>query len=275
MHPWPETSRRSQPPPAYDENLPSVDTARSQRGMTLQSLHRTQPGGPSNERTPLLPRSPDSKRPPKWNMYPVYLTLIVFVILGVAWDNERQNLIAMREQLVRDREQFAYDREQWIHDREMDKREDRVRAGLYWGDLKSEKRCLRYDTREYSAPLLYNTAQACTDMPVEIHGVKISRPDQCDDKGSSGVFGHWTVNSEPACVTYFGEITEQGCTSPGSGRKRFEARLWNLQPGDDWREMCATTPADFRRMHFDGPDMCEHHGLFGVWGMWELKDRTC
>jgi hypothetical protein len=38
----------------------------------------------------------------------------------------------------------------------------------------------------------------------------------------------------------------------------IESRLWNLQGGDDWRDMCSTTPADFRGLHFEGPDSCEN-----------------
>ncbi|KAJ7905915.1 hypothetical protein B0H13DRAFT_731197 [Mycena leptocephala] len=131
------------------------------------------------------------------------------------------------------------------------------------------------DTGVHCASFNNNQVQVCSETAIEIHGVKIASPNQCEDKGSDGVFGHWNVNSEPSCVTYFGDFADKGCTSEGSRRRRFESRLWNLQSGDDWREMCTTTPADFRQMHFEGPDMCEYRGLFGVWGMWELEDSGC
>jgi hypothetical protein len=40
--------------------------------------------------------------------------------------------------------------------------------------------------------------------------------------------------------------------------QRIESRLWNLQSGDDWRDMCSTTPANFRGLHLDSPEICEN-----------------
>jgi hypothetical protein len=37
----------------------------------------------------------------------------------------------------------------------------------------------------------------------------------------------------------------------------MESRLWNIQAGDDWKQICSTTPADFRGFHFDGPKNCD------------------
>ncbi|KAJ7837870.1 hypothetical protein B0H14DRAFT_2362023 [Mycena olivaceomarginata] len=163
----------------------------------------------------------------------------------------------------------------------MQAEEARVRERFYWADLKADQRCLRYGTRVYSArlanvPRQYDPVEACTETAIEINGQKILSPHQCEDRGPSGVFGHWTVNySEPTCVTYFTGFADKGCISPGSGRRRSESRLWNLQSGDDWRDMCSTTPADFLQMHFERPDICEHRGIYGVWGMWEFEDPQC
>lgn len=38
--------------------------------------------------------------------------------------------------------------------------------------------------------------------------------------------------------------------------QRIESHLEDLRGGDDWRDMCSTTPADFLHLHFDGPHMC-------------------
>lgn len=39
--------------------------------------------------------------------------------------------------------------------------------------------------------------------------------------------------------------------------QRMRSRLWNIEPGEDWKLMCATTPADINGVHFLGPKYCE------------------
>jgi hypothetical protein len=105
--------------------------------------------------------------------------------IRVGWDNERQELIAMHEQLVRDREQWMRDREEEKREERRRKKEEdaRSRARFYWADLKSEQRCLHYGTREYTARLFNNNqVQVCSETAIEIHGVKIASPNQCEDK---------------------------------------------------------------------------------------------
>ncbi|KAJ6563584.1 hypothetical protein DFH09DRAFT_1158451 [Mycena vulgaris] len=203
--------------------------------------------------------------------------------LRVGWENERREILAMREQLLRDREIWAHECEQEKREEASRKREeaDRIRAAFYWNDLRTEQRCLRYGARQYSArisnvPRGYDPLQACTETSVEIHGLKIPTPTQCEDRGCGGVFGHWTIDySEPTCKTHFNNFKDKGCTASGSGRRRIESRLENLQSGDDWRDMCSTTPADFRHLHFESPDMCENWGISGVWAYWEIEDQEC
>ncbi|KAJ6563585.1 hypothetical protein DFH09DRAFT_1035185 [Mycena vulgaris] len=208
--------------------------------------------------------------------------------LRVGWENERREnerreILAMREQLVRDREIWAHECEQEKREEASRKRDeaDRVRAAFYWDGLRMEQRCLRHGARQYSAriynvPRGYDPLQACTETSVEIHGLKIPTPTQCEDRGCGGVFGHWTVDySEPTCKTHFENFKDKGCNSSGSGRRRIESRLENLQSGDDWRDMCSTTPADFRHLHFESPEMCEHRGIYGVWGIWMIEDQEC
>jgi hypothetical protein len=211
------------------------------------------------------------------------IELADYETIRVGWESERQEIIAMREQLVRDKER-------WVRDREEEKREEerrrleeeeRIRAGFAWDGLKGDQRCLQHGMRRYTAQLAnvpreYDPVKACTETAIEIHGLKIPRPNQCEDRGCAGVFGHWIVShSEPACATHFDTFKDKGCTSPGSGRRRIESHLENLQNGDDWRDMCSTTPADFRHLHFDGPDVCEYWGKYGVWGIWAIEDAGC
>ncbi|KAJ7204710.1 hypothetical protein GGX14DRAFT_569287 [Mycena pura] len=55
---------------------------------------------------------------------------------------------------------------------------------------------------------------------------------------------------------------------------RIESPLENLQPGeyanDNRREMCMTTGADFRNLHFDSPEWCENWSKYGAWGIWKI-----
>ncbi|KAJ7739493.1 hypothetical protein B0H14DRAFT_2990805 [Mycena olivaceomarginata] len=122
--------------------------------------------------------------------------------------------------------------------------QDRVRAKFYWEDLGGGS----------TLPAL----QACKETAIEINGVKILNPVQA----ASGVIGHWMV-ADPSCVTHFDGFADKGCSGPGSGRRLIESRLWNLQGGDDWRDMCSTTPRGFPR------------GIRGVWGTWNIEDREC
>ncbi|KAJ7640723.1 hypothetical protein DFH06DRAFT_1215049 [Mycena polygramma] len=203
--------------------------------------------------------------------------------IRVGWESERQELIALREQLVHDKEQWVRDREEAKHEEEARRREEdeRIRAGFAWDDLRGDDHCLQHGMRRYTArlanvPREYDPVRACTETAVEIHGLKIASPNQCEDRGCGGVIGHWLVNySEPGCVTHFDYFKDKGCTFPGSRLRRIESHLENLQGGDDWRDMCSTTPANFRQLHFDGPEMCENWGKYGVWGIWNVEDRYC
>ncbi|KAJ7473741.1 hypothetical protein B0H11DRAFT_2282345 [Mycena galericulata] len=203
--------------------------------------------------------------------------------MRAGWAIERRELVAEREQLVRERETWAHECEAGKREEERRRKEaaDRVRAGFAWDGLQAQQRCQRHGAREYTARIVnvprgYDPIQACKETAVEIHGMKIPNPLQCEDRGCGGVVGHWTVDyGEPTCVTHFDNFKDKGCTFPGSGLRRIESHLENLQGSDDWRDMCSTTPADFLHLHFDSPHMCENWGKYGVWGMWDIDDREC
>ncbi|KAJ7087656.1 hypothetical protein B0H15DRAFT_781230 [Mycena belliarum] len=203
--------------------------------------------------------------------------------ISAGWARERRELDATREQLERDRETWARECEagRRAEEREREEAAERVRAGFAWDGVQAEQHCARYSTRRYSArlanvPREYDPVKACRETAFEIHGRRIASPARCEDRGCQGVFGHWDVDySEPACIPHFDGFRDKGCTAAGSGRRRIESRLWNLQSGDDWQDMCSSTPADFDHMHFDGPSMCENWGISGVWGYWDIEDKTC
>ncbi|KAF7325777.1 hypothetical protein MKEN_00428200 [Mycena kentingensis (nom. inval.)] len=181
--------------------------------------------------------------------------------------------------------------------------EEAVRARFAWDGLAGDSYCLRYATRRYTArianvPRSYDPVKACMETSVEIHGRRLTTPERCEDRGCEGVFGHWVVDfAEAACSPHFAKFDDKvNSTSIFTNKSlsmvnslpsrvvqvqdpeneyRMESRLWDLRPGDDWREMCSTTPADLRGIHFDGPDMCENWGIQGVWARWDIEDSSC
>ncbi|KAJ6616306.1 hypothetical protein B0H10DRAFT_2219528 [Mycena sp. CBHHK59/15] len=194
----------------------------------------------------------------------------------VEWDKEIQAHEALRADWARKRDyvealraDLQREKAEWKRQRAAEKRrkEDelaRVRAGFQWEDLTPDQRCRGHNARGYTArlanvPRSYDPVQACKETAIEFPGAKIKgRPLKCEDRGCSG----------------FKNFDDKGCTSPGSRRRRIQSRLENLQSGDDWPKMCSTTPATFRHQHFPKPDTCGI-GIFGVLGVWEIKDEKC
>ncbi|KAJ7251020.1 hypothetical protein C8J57DRAFT_1078424 [Mycena rebaudengoi] len=193
-------------------------------------------------------------------------------IIRVGWENERQ-------EILREKEEWAKARED--EERRKEEEKERMRAGFYWADLQADQRCFRYGTRQYTArvsnvPREYDPVQACKETQIEINGLRFVTPDMCEDRVScNGVFGHWLVgHNEPTCATYFREFQDKGCTPPASRQRRVESHLENLHPGDDWRLMCSTTPADFGISISTGRT-CVRIGQYGIWGIWEVDDAEC
>lgn len=54
----------------------------------------------------------------------------------------------------------------------------------------------------------------------------------------------------------FVSIIFSSCNNNRSFLQRYESILENLQNGDDWHEMCATTPGRVQGRYFDGPTSC-------------------
>ncbi|KAF8647324.1 hypothetical protein AX16_006786 [Volvariella volvacea WC 439] len=77
------------------------------------------------------------------------------------------------------------------------------------------KQCLGYGIREYTATLMHvpkgvsekDILANCSRLPIEIHGVELSKPDFCDivKSGWSNreYVGHWNLYSEPGCMTFW------------------------------------------------------------------------
>jgi len=174
--------------------------------------------------------------------------------------------------------------EQWRkeradHEDRQRREEEEQRALIVWENLTPSNKCLRYGTREYSATLFHVTLgldpwKECWKKSIDIHGRQIL-PSRCDTEGICGaVKGHWIVNfNEASCVTWWDGYNDKGCVERGI--HRYESGLVNLQPGDDWQEMCATTPGRIQDKDFDGPTSCATWWPGGVHGIWLIEDANC
>lgn len=59
--------------------------------------------------------------------------------------------------------------------------------GLYWDDLKGDAHCLAYGIRRYTAhlrnvPFLANRTRACKETAIQINGLDLRSPDECEIK---------------------------------------------------------------------------------------------
>jgi len=189
-----------------------------------------------------------------------------------------------RENQRRENERQKWRREVEDHDQIEEERrkreeEERQKLDMFWGDIKAHT-CATYATREYTAQLMNLPAtwehrvEACKATPLEVHGISYL-PKSCEDRGPGLVIGRWEINRhEPDCAANWIWYKDQGCTSPGSGKRRIEHYLDNLPKGSDWREFCATTPARFHGMEFSGAQECFQQNS-GAYGHWQIDDASC
>ena len=100
-----------------------------------------------------------------------------------------------REKLELERGRLRRERELWER-----AREDRVPQGAFWEVVSPSVDCRGYGRREYwgvlrNIPQGWTAVDACMNMPVEIKGVTVRRPDWCAFVGGSPhIIGHWMVN---------------------------------------------------------------------------------
>ncbi|KAF4616443.1 hypothetical protein D9613_008228 [Agrocybe pediades] len=173
------------------------------------------------------------------------------------------------EKIARDAERAQWERKQ---------REGR--EGIAWEGMSRSDRCLRYGTREYSAtlthvPLGFDAMAECLRKPASINGQELL-PTRCEDPGTCGnAIGHWEVEGDAMCSPVWGWIYDKGCDGNTDGKRRFEAQLINLHPGDDWHVLCPTTPVVIRGRHISAPDTCADWGRKGIWGIWYVPDNQC
>ena len=172
------------------------------------------------------------------------------------------------------------------HDRELweKAREDRVPHNAFWDAISPAPACSAYGKREYSSTLQnipegWTAIDACINMPIEIKGVAVRRPNRCAFvKGSPHVHGYWTVDwDEPSCKPRWYNYQDvvsvnrplfartsvftpsQGCTSYKSGVRRIEGELVGLidKKDQDLGLMCASTPLTWNYITYTSPTHCE------------------
>ncbi|KAI6019535.1 hypothetical protein BKA83DRAFT_4307353 [Pisolithus microcarpus] len=205
------------------------------------------------------------------------------------WQKEVHVQENLRREWQREEEEQRHKREEWKweveeHERLERERRDqekrkRQKMDMFWDQVEAHH-CTTYGTKGYTAylanlPIDYpNRIEACKETKLEIHGGSYF-PKHCEDQGPGIVMGRWELNhNEPDCVPFWSWFKNKGCTSEGSGKRRFEHFLEHLPYGGDWREFCATTPVSFHGMHFPGAEICfQHNG--GTYGQWEVEDSTC
>ena len=138
-------------------------------------------------------------------------------------EQEREESEREREESERERERMRRERELWEKERK-----DHIPPGAFWEVVWPIWECRAYGKREYWG-LLRNIPQgrdpmdACMNMPVEIEGVAINRPDRCAPiEGSPDIHGYWMVDwDQTDCKPWFRDFRD--AVSP---RFSFIHTLW-------------------------------------------------
>jgi len=108
---------------------------------------------------------------------------------------EKQLLEDEQQSLEQERQRWKEERQRWER-----AREDRVPQGAFWDGVWPALDCRAYGKREYQGilnniPEDWTDLNACMNMPVEIKGVSVRRPDRCGYvEGSPHIHGYWMVD---------------------------------------------------------------------------------
>ena len=126
---------------------------------------------------------------------------------------ETMRLEAERQSLERERLALKEERERWekAHDNSTN-----VPQGAFWEVVWPRWECRAYGKREYWG-ILRNIPQdraeidACMNMPVEIKGVTVRRPERCQyEEGSPYVHGFWMVDwDQPDCKPWHQDFQDK------------------------------------------------------------------
>ena len=123
---------------------------------------------------------------------------------------ERSSLITEREKSERERAKMFRERKVWEKPLE-----DRVPQGASWEVVWPAWECRAYGKREYwgtlqNIPEGWSAIGACMNMPVEIKGVTVRRPDRCAFvEGSPDIHGYWMVDwDQTDCKPWFRDFRD-------------------------------------------------------------------
>ncbi|KNZ71982.1 hypothetical protein J132_05031 [Termitomyces sp. J132] len=222
------------------------------------------------------------------------------------WANDvgrlKQLAITYREQAMEWHERLTHFEEEVKEKIEQERRE-RGQARLYWGDFIGSTQCTSSGRRKYHARLLNLTPslfaiEACKSMPAKINGMTYDTPMYCEDKvmfypllyierltifarmsqGREGVFGYWMIENDNMCSTYWDYVVRKDCSAPGSGERRYEAKLGDFHKGGDPEVLCLSTPITFHGQFFARPLACTDRGRGDnpqYWGIWNVPVEDC
>lgn len=127
---------------------------------------------------------------------------------------ENATLAFEKEKTERERKVMAHEKELWEKAREA-----RVPRGAFWDVVLPAWDCRAYGEREYwgvprNIPKDWGSIDACMNMPVEIKGVKIRRPDRCSFVVAFPevqVRGYWMVDwDQPDCKPWYRDFEDKG-----------------------------------------------------------------
>jgi len=139
------------------------------------------------------------------------------------------DLPSMIDRYGRIKEELRKERERWEK-----AREDRVPHGAFWDTPWPARGCYAYGKREYhgtlnNIPEGWTNMDACMNLPVEIKGVSIRRPDRCAYVGGSPhIHGYWMVDwDQPDCKPWHRDVTDKvslGKRSPLNATQKWMTR---------------------------------------------------
>ena len=200
-------------------------------------------------------------------------------------EDERQMLEEKKGELRDERLLLEHEKVELREERERWERarEDRVPQGAFWEVIWPAWDCRAYGKREYwgelqNIPGDWTDLEACMNMPAEIKGVTVRRPDRCEYvDGSPHIHAFWMVDwDQPDCKPWHQDITDmvsglanlsmslitfhvKGCTNTGSGIRRIEAWVVGIndRPEQDWRLLCESTPFTWNHVTYKSPTHCE------------------
>ncbi|KAH9933164.1 uncharacterized protein BXZ73DRAFT_46504 [Epithele typhae] len=256
------------PAPVVDERTPLHPTAASARSKASRARH--------------------------WYAAALVVVLLAFVlqnlgVLDTAADRERGLWAKQRAQWAEERTWWDETRDGWEREKvrwegerarwESEREQERTRRkdvemkarGAHFTELQYvDGKCRTYGTRAYTARLLdipgdlpadIGWYELCMDMSTQFHGRWIRGPNSCERGRFGAVWATWYISDEPECRTYWDGFAivvplglQVGLLIPL--QQRYSANLMNLRHGDDWDEMCRSTPANIFGHEFDGPTAC-------------------